>query len=147
MVYNVLIMGQTQQSTTINRSPADVWAAIRNFHDMSWCPNVITDLQVVGDKPGDQPGAKRLLNTAIHETLHELDDADMTCRYSIDDGPSPISKDEVSNYFGVVSVKPDGDGSLVEWSSSWDGNDEAAHDFCHPIYMALLADMKASLES
>jgi len=25
-------------------------------------------------------------------------------------------------------------------------NDEAAHDFCHAIYVALLNDMKASLE-
>ena len=139
-------MGKTHQSTTINRSPANVWATVRNFHETSWCPNVVTSNEAVGDKRGDEVGAKRILNGAIHETVHEFDDAGMRVRYSIDDGPSPISKDEVSNYYGVLKVSMSGDGSLVEWSSSWEGNDEAAHDFCHPIYLAFLADMKATLE-
>jgi hypothetical protein len=76
------------------------------------------------------------------------DDADHTFSYSIDEGPPPISSADISDYMGRVTVKatPDGSGSMVEWSSSWQDNDEAAYEFCHPIYMALLADMKASLE-
>ena len=140
-------MGKTQQSTTINRSPADVWAKVRDFHDMSWCPNVITDLKKVGDKSGLEVGAKRLLNDAFHETMHELDDEGMKIRYSIDDGPPPISKDDVSNYFGVLTLTAEGDGTRVDWNSSWEGDNEESHEFCHQIYLALLADMKASLEA
>lgn len=140
-------MGQTSQSTTIAVPPEEVWDAIRNFHDMSWAPNVITSLEVVGDMAGDQEGAGRILNGAFHETLIEVDDSERIVRYSIDDGPSPVSKTDVSNYVGHIQVSPEGDGTLVEWSSQWDRNDEAAHEFCHGIYVAFLADMKASLES
>ena len=66
-------MGATKQSTVI-ASPADkVWHAIRNFHDMSWAPNVITKCAPVGDVKGDQIGAKRILNDAFHENGMVLD--------------------------------------------------------------------------
>ncbi len=140
-------MGQTQQSTVINASIEKVWAAIRDFHDLRWAPNVITGVEVEGDRAGDQVGAIRILNGAFRETLRELDDEGRTFAYSIDEGPSPISSDEVRDYVGRVRVRPaDEGGTLVEWSSSWLDNDEAAYAFSHPIYVALLADMKESLE-
>jgi len=141
-------MGQTNQSIEISESPDKVWQTIRDFHDLSWASNVISSVDKIGDKPGIEPGAGRVLNGAFHETLLTLDDAGKTCTYSIDDGPSPISKDEVNNYVGIVKVTSaaEGDGSHVEWSSSWENNDEAGAEFCHPIYVALLADMKNSLE-
>jgi hypothetical protein len=57
-------------------------------------------------------------------------------------------KADVSNYIGRVSVRPvtEGGGTFVEWSSTWERNDEAIAEFCHSIYVALLADMKKSLE-
>lgn len=141
-------MGKTYQSIVISAPVDRVWATIRNFHDMSWCPNVITGVDTVGDVPGDQVGAKRVLNGAFHETLTELNDDERTFAYSITDGPSPVSKADVSNYVGRVAVRPitEGSGTFVEWSSSWDKNDQAAHEFCHTIYCALLGDMKQSLE-
>ncbi|HSM17658.1 MAG TPA: SRPBCC family protein [Gemmatimonadales bacterium] len=141
-------MGKTYQSIVID-APADrVWKGIRNFHDVSWCPNAITKVEQVGDMPGDHVGAKRVLNGAFHETLQELKDEGRTFAYSITDGPSPVSKAEVSNYVGRVTVRPitQGGGTFVEWSSSWEKNDQAAHDFCHTIYCALLSEMKQSLE-
>ncbi len=141
-------MGSSYQSIVIDRSPQQVWGAIRDFHDLSWCPNVVTSVDRVGEAAGDEVGAGRVLNGVFHETLHELDDAGYTLSYSIDDGPSPISSAEVADYVGRVEVKasPDGNGSLVEWTSSWENNDEAGYEFVHPIYLALLGDMKASLE-
>jgi len=141
-------MGSTHQEIEIDGSPDTVWQRIRDFHDLSWAPNVISSVNKIGDKPGNQPGAARVLNGAFHETLLTVDDAGKTLTYSIDDGPSPISKDEVNNYVGVVKVTSaaEGDGSHVEWSSSWENNDEAGAEFCHPIYVAFLADMKNSLE-
>ena len=141
-------MGSTYQSIVINLAPQQVWDAIRDFHDLSWCPNVITSLETVGEASGGQIGAGRVLNGVFHETLQEVDDAGHTFSYSIDEAPSPISSAEISDYVGRVTVKasPDGAGSMVEWSSSWKNNDEAGYECCHPIYMAFLADMKASLE-
>ena len=141
-------MGSTYQSIVINASPQQVWDTIRDFHDASWTPNVVASLETVGEKGGDEIGASRVLNGVFHETLRELDDAGHTFAYSIDEAPSPISSREISDYIGRVAVKasPDGGGSLVEWTSSWQNNDAAGYEFCHPIYVALLADMKASLE-
>ena len=139
-------MGSTFQEIEI-KAPADkVWKAIRDFHDLSWAPNVVTGVDVVGNKPGDKPGAGRVLNGAFHETLRTLDDMGKTFTYSIDDGPSPVSKDDVNNYVGRVLVEHMATGTRVEWSSTWQQNDDAAHDFCHAIYVALLDDMKQSLE-
>lgn len=141
-------MGHTYQSIVINAPVEKVWATIRDFHDLSWAPNVITGVDVVGSRKGDEVGARRILNGAFQETLQELKDDNRSFAYSIDDGPSPVSKADVSNYVGRVSVRPvtEGGGTFVEWSSAWERNDEAATEFCHGIYVALLADMKKSLE-
>lgn len=143
-------MSKTYQSVVIN-APADkVWSKLRDFHDLSWAPNVVSSVEAVGDKKGDQPGAKRILNNAFHETLTDLDDGEYSLRYSIDDGPSPVSKDEVSDYKGRVLVRPvtEGDGgAFVEWYSSWNGKGEEAEEFCHGIYASLLGELKKTLES
>lgn len=140
-------MGQTDQSILIDAPSQTVWDTIRDFHDLSWAPNVIESVEVVGGAGGDEIGAKRILNGLFHETLLTLDEAGRRFTYSIDGGPPPISPEDVSNYVGVVQVgEAEGGGTLVEWSSSWDRNDEAAYEFCHPIYVALLSDLKSSLE-
>jgi hypothetical protein len=140
-------MGQSHQPIVINAPKNHVWEKIRNFHDMSWVPNVVSSLEVIGDIAGDQLGSKRLLNGAFHETLLELNDELETFAYQIEDGPSPISKDDVQNYIGRVTLTDAEEGkTLVEWSSEWENNDEEAYEFVHQIYLALLDDMKNSLE-
>ncbi len=141
-------MGQTYQSIVINTPVDEVWSAVRNFHDMSWASNVVFRVEAVGETQGDGVGAQRLLNAAYRETLLELDDAARSFAYSIDDGPSPVSRTEVGNYVCRASFRPvTEDGStFVEWSSTWEGNDEAVSKFFSNIYVALLRGMKNSLE-
>ena len=141
-------MGKTYQSIVINAPIDQVWTSVRDFHNLSWAPNVITKCEKIGDPAGAQIGAKRILNDAFHETLVELSDLDHSFRYSIDDGPSPVSPNEVSNYIGSVRLLPvtDSGTTFLEWSSSWEGKDDQACDFCHNIYLALLADLKKTLE-
>ena len=138
-------MGKCYNSVTLNASIGDVWATVKDFHDFSWAPEVITKLEKVGDQDGGTPGAKRILNDLFHETLLSIDDANKILTYSIDDGPEPVSKQSVSNYVGTVraySVTND-DTSFLEWSSSYDSpNDQAVGDFCNPIYQALLSALK-----
>ena len=139
-------MGSTFQEIEI-AAPADkVWQAIRDFHDVSWAPNVVSSLDVVGDKAGDQKGAGRVLNGVFHETLRMLDDVSNTFTYSIDKGPGPLADGQMKNYVGRVVVEHIAGGTRVEWTSNWQENDEAIYEFCHPIYLALLDDMKASIE-
>jgi len=139
-------MPTTNQSIVINAPIADVWSKFGDFHDFSWAPNVITGVEKVGAIDGSSVGAKRILNNLFHETLIEVDDDQHLLRYSIDDGPSPVSKDEVSNYIGTVklSAAKEGSGTLVEWTSSWESNVEDAVEFCHGIYVALLGELEKS---
>jgi hypothetical protein len=141
-------MHRTYQTTVIEAPVGEVWALLRNFHDMSWASGVIEHCEAVGDKPGDQVGAQRVLNGVFHETLQELNDTDHVARYSIDDGPAPVSKNDVKDYTGVIRAFPvtDIDGTFVEWSSSWEAQGDEAEAFCHNIYVALLKELKNTFE-
>ena len=138
-------MGRCYNSVVVDAPCDEVWQALRNFHDMSWAPEVITSITAVGDKKAGQTGAKRVLNEAFHETLLSLDDDDHTLSYSIDDGPGPVAKGAVDNYVGTVRARPvtDSNATFVEWESSYaSSDDKAVGEFCDPIYQALLSGLK-----
>ena len=139
-------MPSTNQSKVINAPIADVWNRVSDFHDFSWAPNVITNVEKVGAIDGRSIGAKRILNNVFHKTLIEMNNDEYLLRYSIDDGPSPVSKDEVENYIGVIKLSPskEGNGTLVEWTSSWESKVDDAVAFCHGIYVALLDELEKS---
>lgn len=139
-------MPSTSQSKVIDAPIAEVWAKFNNFYDLSWAPHVVTSVEKIGGFNGDEVGAKRVLNNAFHETLVEIDKDGYTLRYSIDDGPSPISREEVSDYFGVIKLTPAGENNQthVEWTSSWKSKTEDAVEFCHGIYVALLDELARS---
>jgi len=141
-------MPSTYQSKDIDASISEVWTKFTNFHDLSWAPTVINSVEKIGNVHGREIGAKRILNNAFHETLVDIDHDRFTLKYSIDDGPSPVSREDVSNYYGVVSLSPtdNGNRTLVEWSSSWDSNVEDAVAFCHGIYVALLNELSQSFK-
>ncbi len=126
-------------------APAErVWPLLRDFHDLSWAPEVIERCEPGNDLPGTQIGAKRVLNGAFYETLLGLDDKDRLVRYSIDEGPDALSKDNVSGYVGEVRVFPvtDSNASFVLWMASWEASGGGVAEFCNPIYQALLGQLK-----
>lgn len=126
-------------------APVDkVWNKLRDFHDMSWASGVIDSCEKGNELPGTQVGAKRILNNAFHETLLAVDDHEHIVRYSIDDGPEAVSRDNVSGYVGEVRVFPvtDGDQTFVLWTSSWEDSRGGVVEFCDPIYKALLDALK-----
>ena len=139
-------MGKCYNKIEIKAPVNKVWETIRDFHDLSWAPDVITSVGKVGDKNGNEIGAKRILNEAFHETLTELDPGNFSFSYSIDDGPGPVASDVVSNYTGRVKLTASGTGCLAEWSSTFQSeNENEVADFCNPIYMALLNSLNATL--
>ena len=139
-------MGACNNNIEINSPITIVWETICDFHDMSWAPDVITSLNKVGVKSGDQVGAKRVLNDLFCETLLELNEDQFTFSYSIDDGPGPMASTEVDDYISVVKLTESANGTLVEWNSSFESeNDEQVSEFCNPIYRALLSALKETL--
>jgi len=139
-------MGQCYNSVVVPAPVEDVWKALGNFHDMSWAPNVITKLEVVGDKSGTEVGAKRKLNEAFEETLIDVNDKDRSFAYSIDDGPAPLNSEAMDNYIGAVkvfSVTATGQ-TFVLWTSDYVTRDDGAvGEFCNPMYQALLNELVA----
>lgn len=133
-------MPQCYQSIVVEAPIEQVWATLEDFHDMSWANNVIQSCIAVGSLTGTEVGAKRVLNDAFHETLLECNREDYRIRYSIDDGPSPVSPSEVQNYIGQIQLKPVtlSGSTFVEWRSRWESTSDEARDFCHQIYIALL---------
>jgi len=136
-------------SIVVNAPIEHVWNTIRHFHDLGWGEPVVTSVDIVGDVPGDEVGAKRILNGVFHETLREIDETEHRFVYSIDDGPDPVSKGLVDNYIGTVELHPvTADSStFVVWRSNCDSdNAEAVADFCNPIYAALLDALKTCFD-
>ena len=133
-------MPQCYQSIIVHAPIEKVWDTLKNFHDMSWANPVIEQCEAVGGYSGTEVGAKRILNGIFYETLLECNDNEHRVRYSIDDGPSPVSASEVNNYIGQIQLKPVTltDATFVEWGSTWESNTDEAHEFCHQIYVALL---------
>ncbi len=132
-------------SIVINAPSEEVWAVLRDFHDLSWSKNVVTKVEVVGDKSATKVGAKRILNDAFHETLQSHSDACMKLTYSIDDGPADVSKDNVEGYLGKVRVfsVSENNSTFVVWTSEWkSAKTDGVADLCNPIYHAVLQDLK-----
>ncbi len=140
-------MGTCYNTAVVNAPIEDVWAKIKDFHDLSWAEGVVEKVDTIGDTPGTVPGAKRILNDSFHETLLSVEDDSCSLCYSIDDGPGPVARGLVNNCIGVVRLAPvtDADGTFVEWSSSFKSDDtEAVTKFCDPIYQGLLQALKSS---
>ena len=139
------IMG-CYNSAVINAPSDKVFNLLKNFHDLSWSKNVVSKVDKIGDKRHYEVGAKRILNDAFHETLRSIDNDNMKFTYSIDDGPGPLSKENVKGYLGEVTVIPitENNTSVVVWTSKWASDkDGGVADFCNPIYHALLQDLKS----
>ena len=140
-------MPSCYQSRVINAPIEKVWGTIKCFHKLEWAPNVITSCEKVGTITGDEIGAQRVLNGAFEETLVSIEKDSFSFTYSIDEGVSPVSSKEVSNYIGVVSLKEitQTNETFIEWESSWKANVRDAEKFCHVLYVQMMADLNDHL--
>jgi hypothetical protein len=139
----------TYNSTTINATIDQVWQRISDFHQLDWADPVVTKLAISGALSGKEVGARRILNDAFHETLLSIDPEAHCFTYSIDDGPGPLAQERVSNYIGKVVLQPitDSNTTFIQWSSEFISDTESeVIAFCDPIYIGLLAALKAQFE-
>ncbi len=116
--------GPTRQKLTmavdVNAPPADVWAVIGNFQDMSWHPAVFSTTGT-GDNAID---ATRVLTLekeggpTISEQLYKYDAARMTYSYRIT--AVEVSVLPVTNYSSHLAVTPMASGgSHIEWRGAF----------------------------
>ncbi|WP_417211244.1 SRPBCC family protein [Antarctobacter sp.] len=119
-----LAHGPTRQKVTLTAEvaadPAEVWAAIGNFQDMSWHPAVFE----TAGAGGNAIDATRVLTLGqaggptISEILYKHSDEKMSYSYRITEVAVEVLP--VTNYSSHVTVKPRaGGGSLVEWRGAF----------------------------
>ena len=121
-----LAHGPTRQKVTLTTEvaadPAEVWAAIGNFQDMSWHPAVVSST----GEGGNEIDATRQLflsdqgadGPKIDEVLYKFSDEKMSYSYRIT--AVEVEVLPVTNYSSHLTVKPrDGGGSLIEWRGAF----------------------------
>ncbi len=116
--------GPTRQKVTLTTElaaePAEVWAAIGNFQDMSWHPAVHSS---TGENANDIDATRVLTLGAadgptISEVLYKFSDEKMSYSYRITEVAVEVLP--VTNYSSHLTVKPrDGGGALVEWRGAF----------------------------
>ena len=115
--------GPTRQKvtvkTTVAAAPAEVWAAIGNFQDMSWHPAV----HATEGENGNAIDATRVLTLGeaggptIAEVLYKFSDEKMSYSYRI----TAVEVDvlPVTNYSSHLTVRAYGSGSEIEWRGAF----------------------------
>ncbi len=147
------------ESVTIDAPPGKVWAVVGDYAGIHrWLPMVESS---VGDDVLAE-GAKRTLTLSegveIHETLKKYDADKMMYKYKIPDATHDVNILPVTNYAATISVKADGDGSLVTWKGGFyrghpnydppeDQNDETAINTITEIYQLSLENLKKLVEA
>ncbi|MET4126819.1 SRPBCC family protein [Roseovarius sp. MBR-6] len=147
-----LAHGPTRQKLTVTTElaaePAEVWAAIGDFQDMSWHPAVHSSTGTGGN---EIDATRRLVlggegGPTIDEVLYKYDADKMTYSYRITEVDVAVLP--VTNYSSHLTVKPrDGGGSVVEWRGAFyrgypnndppaELNDEAAIAAVTGVYQA-----------
>ncbi len=123
----------------------EVWSRIRDFHDFSWAPSLVTSCEKVGKGDGFTIGARRLLNGIFLDTLIAYSEIDRRMMYSLDDGPSPVSSREIRDYIGNLHLLPVTAENITfaEWSGIWESETTDAVEYMNGVYRSLLRDLAA----
>lgn len=111
---------------------------------------------------GNEPGATRVLtlgpDVKVYETLKKYNAEKMMYSYRIPVATHDVNILPVNNYSSTVSVKSDGDNSIVTWKGAFyrgypnndpppELNDEAAIAAVTGLYQAGLAHLKEIVEN
>lgn len=144
---------KTQQTVTLDATPAEVWAVIGHFDDMGWHPAIARTTMTPEDAPADVPEASTRVLTlvadsgtpTITEMLTGLDDKKMTYRYIITQVEPAVLP--VTNYASTLMVTDNGGRAEVTWKGGFyrgfpnndppaELNDDAALAAVNGVYTA-----------
>jgi carbon monoxide dehydrogenase subunit G len=126
-------MGTGKASVSIDRTPDEIWPLVADFGGIGeWMPG-IDSCRVDGED--------RILETmgmTITERLVEKDDTARALTYSIIDG-APVERHEA-----VITVSPEGEGSIVTWDV--DALPDEMAGLMTTVYQQSLDALKAHVE-
>jgi hypothetical protein len=105
------------ETIDVSAAPDKVWELIGQFGGY-WHP-LIAEIRLTGTGPGQLRTIETVDGKQIIERLEGIDNADRFYRYTNVSGLS------VANYTGMLSVKPNGAGSSVEWRAQFLPNGQA----------------------
>jgi hypothetical protein len=154
--------GPSRQKITetieIDAPPAKVWAAIADFHDMSWLPGVAKSTGEGGNEPDVATRQLTLDGGAtIDESLYKYDAGAMSYSYRIDKVDVKVLP--VNNYSSTITVLPrEGGKCTVEWRGAFyrgypnndpppELNDDAAIKAVTALYRKGLDSLKKKVEA
>lgn len=143
------------EQVTIEAPAATVWGRIRNFDALKdWHPAVAGSPADKGNEEGSVRQLELKGGGTLTETLEAWEDAKMRYSYRAKNGGAL----PVTNYTSTISVKADGNKSIVEWRGAFyrgypnndpppDQNDEAAVAAVTGVYQTGLANLKKIVEA
>jgi mxaD protein len=145
---------KAEEKINISAPPAKVWAALKDFADVSWNPSV-TKAEASG---GNAAGATRTITLKtgnLVEGLDEYNDKDMMYGYRL--STENLEALPVSFYSATIAVTPSGEGSEVTWIGRFyrgdtsnfppeNLNDEAAVKAMTDFLQGGLKGLKAKVE-
>lgn len=134
-------MAKIRNEVRIDASPANVWKIVRDYGNVhTWSP-LVSRTKVEGKmryctlaEGTPAPGG------VLREEVFSIDDRTLRLEYSVVGAPFPIAF-----HRAALEVFPDGDGSLVVWTTNVEP-DELAAGFS-PAFDASLAGLKRAVES
>jgi len=109
---------KVSQTVEVAAPPAQVWAIIKNFSDMSWHPAVKSDTAT----DGNNVGSTRTLDLGgpkLIEQLTKYSDAKLTYSYKITADPANVKTLPVTDYKSTIIVKKSATGSTVVWRGTF----------------------------
>ena len=142
------------EQITINAPANAVWARIQNFDALKdWHPAVATSPASQGNAEGSVRTITLKAGGTVVETLESHEPARMRYSYRAKVGGAL----PVTNYASTISVKAEGNQSVVEWRGAFyrgypnndpppDQNDEAAVAAITMVYKTGLAELKRLAE-
>jgi hypothetical protein len=138
-------MSEYRTEADFEISADDLWAALRDFGEVSWLPGD-PDFEVEGEGVGMIRTIRTPPIPTVREQLDAIDDDERAVRYRVIEGnPMPVL-----DYRAQMKVVDIGGGrSRLEWSSTWepDGvSEEDARNFVAGVYGAVMGVMKKNLE-
>ena len=113
-----LDMQSVVETVEVNAAPDKVWELIGQFGVVYWHP-LIAEIRLTGTGPGQLRTIETIDGKQIIERLDAVDNSGHFYRYA------NIAGLPVANYTGMLSVKPNGAGSSVEWSAQFLPNGQA----------------------
>ena len=137
-------MAHVQRTGTYGVSASTLWSMVRDFAGIGNHMKGI-EVSVKGEGVGTERTIKMPNGAEIVERLEGIDDDRMQLTYAIVGGPLPVK-----DYLATMQVREAGDGSELDWSSTFEPtavSEEQAVAMIDGIYSGGIEGYRRALES